>query len=201
MTTRKHPHDPNEPERRHEMVEAPGRAQGAPSDTKVVSSMEDKIGELESELAESKDRRLRLAADFDNFKKRTRQEQLDTIQHASADLIARLLPALDDLHKALDHKPGGVDEGWVKGLELSVRKLDEALGAHGLEPIQAVGAQFDPKLHEAIGYEESAEHPEDTVTSELRRGYRIRDRVVRPALVKVARPPELPASDSQIPTR
>ena len=163
--------------------------------------MEAKIGELESELAEAKDRRLRLAADFDNFKKRTRQEQLDTIQHASADLIARLLPALDDLHKALDHKPDGVDEGWVKGLELSVRKLDEALGAHGLEPIQAVGAQFDPKLHEAIGYEESAEHPEDTVTSELRRGYRIRDRVVRPALVKVARPPELPASDSKIPIR
>ena len=140
-----------------------------------------------------------MAADFDNFKKRTRQEQLETIQHASADLIARLLPALDDLHKALDHKPEGVDEAWVKGLELSVRKLEEALGAHGLEPIQALGATFDPKLHEAIGYEESAQQPEDTVTSELRRGYRIRDRVVRPALVKLARPPELPASKRPAP--
>jgi len=157
--------------------------------------METKIAELESDLAEAKDRRLRLAADFDNFKKRTRQEQLESIQHASADLIGRLLPALDDLHKALDHKPKGVDEAWVKGLELGVRKLDEALSAHGLEAIEAVGARFDPKLHEAIGSEESAEHPEDTITSELRRGYRIRDRVVRPALVKVARPPEPPASD------
>src|ERR1700686_3366547 len=91
-----------------------------------------------------------------------------------------------------------VAESKVKGLELSVRKLEEALSAHGLEPIHAVGVPFDPKLHEAIGYEESAEHPEDTVTSELRRGYRIRDRVVRPALVKVARPPaELPASDGE----
>jgi len=109
-----------------------------------------------------------------------------------------LLPALDDLHKALDHKPRGVDESWVKGLELSVRKLEDALSAHGLEQIHAVGVPFDPKLHEAIGYEESSEHPEDTVTSELRRGYRIRDRVVRPALVKVARPPaELPASDGE----
>jgi molecular chaperone GrpE len=187
MTTRKHPHDAHEPEGRSETVDAP--------DSRAVSSMETKIGELESALAEAKDRRLRLAADFDNFKKRTRQEQLETIQHASADLIARLLPALDDLQKALDHKPRGVDEAWVKGLELSVRKLDEALSAHGLEPIDAVGARFDPKLHEAIGYEESAEHPEDTVTSELRRGYRIRDRVVRPALVKVARPPKPPASD------
>jgi molecular chaperone GrpE len=105
------------------------------------------------------------------------------------------LPALDDLHKALDHKPKDVDDAWVKGLELSVRKLDEALSAHGLEPIESVGARFDPKLHEAIGSEESVEHPEDTITSELRRGYRIRDRVVRPALVKVARPPEPPPSN------
>jgi molecular chaperone GrpE len=189
MTTRKHPHDPHEAEGLSETVDAP--------DSRAVTSMEAKIAELESELAEAKDRRLRLAADFDNFKKRTRQEQLETIQHASADLIARLLPALDDLHKALDHKPKGVDDAWVKGLELSVRKLDEALSAHGLEAIESVGARFDPKLHEAIGSEESAEHPEDTITSELRRGYRIRDRVVRPALVKVARPPEpAPSNDS-----
>jgi molecular chaperone GrpE len=187
MTTRKHPHDPHEAEGRSETVEAP--------DSRAVTSMETKIAEIESELAEAKDRRLRLAADFDNFKKRTRQEQLETIQHASADLIARLLPALDDLHKALDHKPKGVDDAWVKGLELSVRKLDEALSAHGLEPIESVGARFDPKLHEAIGSEESTEHPEDTITSELRRGYRIRDRVVRPALVKVARAPEPPPSN------
>jgi molecular chaperone GrpE len=191
MTTRKHPHDPHEPELRSDTVDAP--------DPRGVSSIEAKIAELESALSETKDRYLRSAADFENFKKRARQQQMDTIQHASADLISRLLPALDDLHKALDHKPAGVDESWVKGLELSVRKLEEALGAHGLEPIQAVGTPFDPKLHEAIGYEESAEHPEDTVTSELRRGYRIRDRVVRPALVKLARQPELPASDGMKP--
>ena len=185
MTTRKH--DPSEPERGRETVEAP--------ESRAIASMETKIAELESSVAEAKDRYLRTAADFDNFKKRSRQQQLETIQHASADLIARFLPALDDLHKALDHKPEGVDESWAKGLELSVRKLEEALSAHGLESIHAVGEPFDPKLHEAIGYEESAEHPEDTVTSELRRGYRIRDRVVRPALVKVARPPERQASD------
>src|ERR1700682_5188516 len=187
MTTRKHSHEPHEPERRSETVEPPESA--------GVSSMEAKIAELESAVAEARDRYLRSAADFENYKKRARQQQLDTIQHASSELIGRLLPALDDLHQALDHKPAGVDESWAKGLEVSVRKLEEAVSAHGLEPIHAVGVPFDPKLHEAIGYEESAEHPEDTVTSELRRGYRIRDRVVRPALVKVARPPELPASD------
>jgi len=174
MTTRKHPHEPHE----EKDLQAAHNA-----------LLEGKIAELESALAESKDRHLRLAADFDNYKKRSRQEQLETIQHASAELIGRLLPVLDDLHNVLDHMPKGVDESWAKGLQLSVRKLEEALGTHGLQPIEAVGSRFDPTLHEAVGEEESAEHPEDTVVSELRRGYRLRDRVVRPALVKVARPP------------
>jgi molecular chaperone GrpE len=186
MTTRKSPHDPHEGERRNETAEPTARP---------TASLEAKIAELEAAAAEAKDRYLRLAADFDNYKKRSRQEQLETIQHASAELIARLLPGLDDLHKALDHKPEGIDEAWAKGLELSVRKLEEALGAHGLEAIEAVGRPFDPNFHEAIGHEESADHPEDTVVQVLRRGYRIRDRVVRPALVKVARRPALPAAD------
>src|SRR5436305_10897858 len=173
MTTRKRSHEPGEGD--------PPESATAPRGARVA--------ELESAMAEAKDRHLRLAADFDNYKKRVRQEQMETIQHASADLIHRLLPVLDDLQNVLDHKPEGIDESWVKGLELSVRKLEEALGTHGLEPIDAVGARFDPKLHEAVGHEESREHPEDTVVSELRRGYRVRDRVVRPALVKVARPP------------
>jgi len=187
MTTRKYPHESHEGERHQETMDAAA--------AKQVASMEGKIAELEAATAEAKDRHLRTAADFENYKKRARQEQLDTIQHASAELISRLLPGLDDLHKALDHAPKGVDPSWLKGLELSVRKLEEAFGAHGLEPIKSVGTRFDPKLHEAVGHEESDEHPEDTVVSELRRGYRIRDRVVRPALVKLARRPSLPAAD------
>ncbi|MEA2656218.1 MAG: molecular chaperone GrpE [Chloroflexota bacterium] len=185
MTTRKHPQDP------HEADLHDTDAQGA----RLADPLEAKAAELEAALAEARDKYLRLAADFDNYKKRSRQEHLDTIQHASADLIARLLPGLDDLHKALDHQPEGIDDAWARGLELSVRKLEEALQAHGLETIDAMGKPFDPAIHEAIGHEESSEHPEDTVVQELRRGYRIRDRVVRPALVKVARPPALPAAD------
>src|SRR5438105_7260581 len=173
MTTRKHPHDPRQDD------------QPEPA----TASLEGKVAELDAALAEGRDRHLRLAADFDNYNKRMRQEQLETMQHASAELIHRLLPVLDDLQNVLEHKPREVDKSWIKGLELSVRKLEEALGTHGLEPIDAVGARFDPKLHEAVGHEESSEHPEDTVVSELRRGYRVRDRVVRPALVKVSRPP------------
>lgn len=193
MTTRKHPHDPlandsQEGEVRKHTAEPPA--------SQPKAALEAKISELEAAGAEAKDRHLRLAADFDNYKRRSRQEQLETIQHASAELIARLLPGLDDLQKALDHTPEGIDQAWAKGLELSVRKLEEALAAFGLEPIDAVGTAFDPKLHEAIGHEESDEYPEDTVVQELRRGYRMRDRVVRPALVKVARTPARRAPDA-----
>src|SRR5207253_9176581 len=103
MTTRKHPHDPLEDEP-HEPATA---------------SLEAKIAELESALTEAKDRHLRLAADFDNYKKRVRQEQMETIQHASADLNARVLPVLDDLHNVLEHKTEGIDETWEKCMELS----------------------------------------------------------------------------------
>ncbi len=177
MTTRKHSQEPHE----------------SGSDEPVTASLEDRIAELDSALSEAKDRHLRLAADFENYKKRMRQEQMETIQHASGELINRLLPVLDDLHNVLEHTPLGIDESWLKGLELSLRKLEDALGTHGLQPIESIGARFDPKLHEAVGEEESAEHPEDTVVSELRRGYRLRDRVVRPSLVKVARAPQTQA--------
>jgi molecular chaperone GrpE len=186
MTTRKHPPEPEQTE----PVAFPGQSE-------PVALMEGKIAELEASVAESKDRYIRLAADFDNYKKRARQEQLATMQHASAELINRLLPVLDDLRNVLEHRPVDVDESWVKGLELSVRKLEEALGTHGLEPIDSVGTRFDPKLHEAVGHEESEEHPEDTVVSELRRGYRVRDRVVRPALVRVARRPSASPQDTE----
>lgn len=191
-TTRKHP--PEHPETEHRSpIEARLEARMAQEQQAAKAAEGEK---LEAELADARQRYLRLAADFENFKKRTRQDQLEMIQHASTELISRLLPVLDDLRSALEHKPAGVDPAWAKGIELGVRKLEEAMAAHGLEPIQSVGTAFDPKLHEAIGHEESSDHPDDTVVSELRRGYRIRDRVLRPSLVKVSRRPELPAADA-----
>jgi len=195
MTTRKHP--PEHPEGEHRSpLEARLEARIAEQQAAGEAADRDK---LEAELAEARQRYLRLAADFENFKKRARQDQLDTIQHASSDLIGRLLPVLDDLRSALDHKPEGVDEAWTRGIELSLRKLEEVMSTHGLEPIPSVGSRFDPRYHEAIGHVDSDEHPEDTVVTELRRGYRIRDRVVRPSLVKVSRRPELPSAGAATP--
>ena len=196
MTTTKHPHDGSSKHASHTEHKSPIEER---LEARIAQERERggaKTAEPDAELAEANNRYLRLAADFENYKRRTRQEQLDTIQHAASELIGRLLPALDDLRNAIDHRPAGVDPAWAKGIELGVRKLEEAMAAHGLEPIDSVGSAFDPKLHEAIGHEESADQPEDTVVSELRRGYRIRDRVVRPSLVRVSRrPAELPAAE------
>jgi molecular chaperone GrpE len=143
--------------------------------------------DLPSQLEEANGRLLRLAADFDNYKKRARQEQMDTMRYAAATLAERLLPVLDDAQRTLEHVPEGVEEGWLKGLEMTFRKLEEVLASVGVERVDALGQPFDPNFHEAIGSEESEDQPEDTVVAELRRGYRIHDRVLRPALVKVAR--------------
>jgi molecular chaperone GrpE len=143
----------------------------------------------ESPVSVPKDTYLRLAADFENYRKRARQEQLDTVQYATATLVERLLPVVDDLHRSLEHAPPEVDEKWLKGVQLTLQKLDEALEGVGVSRIQAIGARFDPKVHEAIGSAESVEYPDDTVIDELRPGYRLHDRVLRPALVRVSRQP------------
>ena len=170
-------------------AEAPQTETGPSADDGKSGGDDHRLEELASQLEEANNRYLRLAADFDNFKKRARQEQLDTMRHAAATVVERLLPVVDDANRALDHAPEGVDEGWLKGVQLTVRQLEDVLASVGVERVSAIGAPFDPKLHEAVGSEESADQPEDTVVVELRPGYRMHDRVLRPALVKVARRP------------
>ena len=172
------------------------RSEQAPPIQPELAELKARVRQLEEEAEEAGKRYLRLAADFDNYKKRARQDQLETVNYASATMLERLLPVLDDFQRALEHEPAGVDNGWLKGLRLTYQKLEDILSAQGVEPISSVGSAFDPSLHEAVGSEESSEHPEDTVVRELRRGYRLRDRVIRPALVKVARPPALPAEST-----
>jgi molecular chaperone GrpE len=130
----------------------------------------------------------RLAADFENYKRRTRQELADRTQYANEELLRKLLPILDNLHRALDHAPEGIDRNWFDGLRTVVRQFEDTLQAQGVSPIPAVGEKFDPSKHEAIAREETDEHEEGTVVEEVQPGYRLHERVLRPALVKVAHP-------------
>ena len=130
----------------------------------------------------------RLAADFENFKRRSRQELADRTQYANEELVRRLLPILDNFKRALEHAPENIDPSWYEGIKLVARQFEETLQAQGLTSIPAVGERFDPSQHEAIAREETDEHEEGTVVEEMRPGYRLHNRVLRPTLVKVAHP-------------
>ena len=109
---------------------------------------------------------------------------------ANARLIGKLLAVLEYFDRALDNVPPDTDDAWVEGVRLVERKLRNVLEAEGVTPIEAVGQPFDPNVHEAVVHEETADYPDNHVIDELQRGYRLHDRVLRPALVKVANNPK-----------
>jgi molecular chaperone GrpE len=133
----------------------------------------------------------RLAADFENYKRRTRVELADRTQYANEELLRKLLPILDNFRRALDHTPANVDARWIEGIKLVARQFEATLAAQGLTPIPALGEKFDPAQHEAIAREETDDQEEGTIVEEMQPGYRLHDRVLRPTLVKVAQPPAL----------
>ena len=128
----------------------------------------------------------RLAADFSNYRKRNEAERAEFAKYAKSELIRRLLDVLDGYDRAIEAVPGELrDQPWVEGMWLVERKLRQILEQEGLSPIDAVGQPFDPYVHEAVTTVASDE-PEGTVIGELQKGYRLHDRVIRPALVTVS---------------
>jgi molecular chaperone GrpE len=140
-----------------------------------------------SEKEVLQDRLLRAAADFDNYRKRVERERRDLIDFAATELIVEMLPILDDLDLALDQPSGAEESAYRQGVELVHKKMQDLLKKRGVTSIVSTGALFDPNVHEAVVHEVSEEHEEGTVIAELRRGYILRDRLLRPAMVKVAK--------------
>lgn len=144
--------------------------------------------------AEYLDALQRERAAFINYRRRTEQERAETIQYASANLLKKLLPIMDDFDRALAAIPEEERKNnkWVAGVELIARKLHNVMEQEGVEPIDAKGQPFDPNLHEAVAFEDNADagqgdKHEDTVSEVFSKGYKLRDRVLRPAMVKVTR--------------
>jgi molecular chaperone GrpE len=133
------------------------------------------------------DRLLRTAAEFDNYRKRVERERRELSEYISADILIELLPIVDNFERALQ-APGGADtEAFVRGMELIYKQLLDLLKKRGITPITALGADFDPNFHQAVIHEVSDAHREGEVMQELQRGYLIGDRLLRPAMVKVAK--------------
>ncbi|MHB1575097.1 MAG: nucleotide exchange factor GrpE [Candidatus Dormibacteria bacterium] len=142
--------------------------------------------QLRSELEQARSSYQRLAADFENYKRRKNQEAQDLARYAAASLLTALLPALDNLARAVAHIDPDARDGLSEGLRLTVRQLEEALASQGVERVEAVGAAFDPRIHDAVSTVPGEGLDRDTVVAELLPGYRLHDRVVRPAQVTVA---------------
>lgn len=132
------------------------------------------------------DRLLRKQAELENFRKRAEREKEDLLKHAAADLIRALLPALDSFERALKHRTPDVPSQFIAGMELIHRELLDVLGRAGLTPIVAEGQLFDPHLHQAVERVEAPEHRDQEIVEELQRGYKLKQRLLRPAIVKVA---------------
>jgi len=159
---------------------------GSKGETIEAGSPEVEIEKLVKEREDLYQRLARLQADFDNFRKRSRKEQEDFARYASQNLVERLLPVLDNFSRALEAEYG--DNNSLKaGVEMTYRQLFEVLSQEGLTVIEAKGQTFDPEYHEAVMQEETDEYPDGTVIEVFQKGYKLKNKVIRPAMVKVAK--------------
>ena len=149
-----------------------------------VAELQARIAQLEKETVDLRDQLLRSVADYKNFKRRTDSERSDLIRSASASLLVKLIPVMDDLERANASIPAELAENpWFGGFRLIPQKLTIVLESEGITPIEAVGKEFNPTFHEAVIFEEGGDGQK--VVAELQRGYLLHDKVLRPTMVKV----------------
>jgi molecular chaperone GrpE len=187
MTTKnaKGPKVAVDPAQQADQMTEEGAPAAAPQD--ASEALVSEIAELRHEQEELRGQLLRKAADFDNYRKRVDRERREMTELAAQDLLLELLPVLDDFERALgaDVVPGA--EAYRDGVELIYKQLQDLLRKRGVTTIEAVGTDFDPHVHQAVVQEPSTTHRDGEVIAELRRGYRLGDRLLRAAMVKVAK--------------
>lgn len=156
-----------------------------------VDALEGRTRELSTRLDEERERTLRALADLDNARKRAQREREDVVRYGLERVLKDLLPVVDNLDRAVSlGERSGSWEGLGQGVKMTLKLLEDTLARHGLHAFTARGQPFDPHLHEAMGHEERTDVAPNTVSTEVLRGFTLNDRLVRPALVMVARPPQ-----------
>jgi molecular chaperone GrpE len=154
----------------------------------TVSALQNELSATQAKANEYLEGWQRALADFANYKKRVERDQAQTYQNAAVSILKRYLDVIDDLERALKARPkDGDGAAWAEGIELIYRKLLAILESEGIRPMDAEGKTFDPNLHEAITSEDSDQHESGQIIEVVQKGYLLGDRVIRPALVRVAR--------------
>lgn len=185
-------------EENEERVEVEAQEQPDPEDVIASSEEElpelqegdadDELSQLKSQAAEYLDGWQRARAEFANYKKRVERENEGARQRITAEMLLRYLDIMDDLERALENSPDKNDmHEWISGIELIYQKFSAILESEGVEPIETEGERFDPNLHEAISYEDTDEFEGGSIIAVTQRGYKLGDRIVRPAMVRVAK--------------
>ena len=187
MTEKKH-HKEKEHKQEEEVNETQAEAVATPENGgqlfAEVEALKRQLEEAETKLAESVEGWRRSVADFQNYKKRIERDNEMMYSSMKGDIIKKVLPALDDLERALQNRPA--DDAWANGIELIARKLQNMLDSEGMKRIEAEGMEFNPNFHEAISHEPSEEVESGHVIAIVQNGYMLGERVIRPALVRVA---------------
>ncbi|GAB1156483.1 MULTISPECIES: nucleotide exchange factor GrpE [Paenibacillus] len=148
---------------------------------------QDELARLKTEVEETQQRFVRAQADFDNFRRRTQKEKEELAKYASMKLVTELVPVIDNFERAMATVPEGTEsESFSKGIQMIFRQLETVLNNEGLTAMDTVGQPFNPEFHQAIMQVESDEYEEGTVVEEVQKGYMLKDKVLRPAMVKVS---------------
>jgi molecular chaperone GrpE len=170
-----------------ENVNDPELQESAPDEGGAPAATTDPVQALQQERDALQDRLLRTAAEFDNYRKRVERERRDLSEFAAADVLLELLPIVDNFERALQAPAPPEAESFRTGIEMIHRQMVDLLRKRGAKPIESLGADFDPNLHQAVMHEASSDHREGEVMQELQRGYKLGERLLRPAMVKVAK--------------
>lgn len=150
------------------------------------SLLQEKVDELQAKLSETEGRMIRLQADFENYKRRVQLDKQAAEKYRSQNLVSDILPALDNFERAMQVEANDDQmKSLLQGMEMVYRQLQEALAKEGVEAIEAVGKQFDPHEHQAVMQVEDSEFESNAVVEEFQKGYKLKDRVIRPSMVKV----------------
>lgn len=162
-----------------------------------LTKMNNEIEAARTEANNNWDLYLRERADMENLRKRHQREKEDALRFANDRLLKEMVPVLDNLERAVDHAEQGSDDsqGLLEGVNMTINQFRKALEDFGVKPIKALGMNFDPNLHQAMGQVESTEQAPNTVAAEFQKGYLLHDRLLRPSLVMVAKPPVDEATD------
>lgn len=180
-----------------ESTDSPESGVPAPEDAEVIAPALDPLEEARAEAVQMKEKWMRTAADFDNYRKRSRREVGEAELKARGSLLSDLLPVFDNLERATAHVGTGAGEseisikGLVDGISLVMRQFRDTLGRIGIERVETVGKPFDPSVHEAIQHLETTDFAPGIIAAEVQPGYREKERLLRPALVVVAKAPSV----------